>query len=302
MQVKEIPWGGWQRCLQVCSDQVELVVTLDVGPRIIYCALTGHENILGVMQDDLGRTGDTEWRFYGGHRLWHAPEDPQRTYQADNSEVQWSQQNDGFICLKTPPEPLTGLSKTIFLAVQGNKVFLKHEITNHSVWNIEAAPWALTVLAEGAQALVPDEPYIAHGEALLPARPVVLWPYSKLNDSRISYESEGMLIQQNVKMSQALKLGFLNTPAWLGAKVSGQWMSKHFEYNASACYPDFNSNCEVYTDDKILELESLGELQSCPPQGKLSFKEIWQLHATEDAWRRDSVTVNVDDHFLNSLS
>ena len=97
--------------LQLRNSSVELVATSDVGPRVMRFAFVGGENALCELPDTLGKTGGTEWRNYGGHRLWHAPESQPRTYHPDNVPVHVQALENG-IRLTQPTEPTTGIQKS----------------------------------------------------------------------------------------------------------------------------------------------------------------------------------------------
>src|SRR5207244_469618 len=75
---------------------------------------------------------------------------------------------------------------TISLDPDSSQIRIEHRITNRSDKSKELAPWALTIMRGGGTAVVPQEPYRSHDEALLPARPLVLWYFTDLNDQRIS--------------------------------------------------------------------------------------------------------------------
>ena len=84
----KVSYGGWPNCVKLSNDQIELIATTDVGPRIIRFGYVGGQNLFTECKDQLGKTGGDKWRSYGGHRLWHGPEDPQRTYYPDNSPIE----------------------------------------------------------------------------------------------------------------------------------------------------------------------------------------------------------------------
>jgi len=44
--MEKISYGGWDNCYHLSNDRVELILTADVGPRIIYFGLVGGENFL----------------------------------------------------------------------------------------------------------------------------------------------------------------------------------------------------------------------------------------------------------------
>ncbi len=87
--VEVIEYRGWKNNLRLTNGDVELVVTLDVGPRVIAYRLPGGVNVLKNYDEMMGGTGEAEWQIRGGHRFWLAPEDLTRTYFADNRPVKW---------------------------------------------------------------------------------------------------------------------------------------------------------------------------------------------------------------------
>ena len=69
--VEKVEYKGWRNNLRITNGQIELIVTLDVGPRIIRCGFVGGPNIFKEYEDQLGKSGEKEWKIRGGHRLWH---------------------------------------------------------------------------------------------------------------------------------------------------------------------------------------------------------------------------------------
>ncbi|HQE83180.1 MAG TPA: hypothetical protein PLM14_09285, partial [Candidatus Hydrogenedentes bacterium] len=72
--MEKIAYGGWPNCIRIAKGPIELIATTDVGPRIIRFGFSGGHNLFKEFEEHLGQTGGDEWRSYGGHRLWHAPE------------------------------------------------------------------------------------------------------------------------------------------------------------------------------------------------------------------------------------
>ncbi|MEY3150524.1 MAG: hypothetical protein RLY92_751, partial [Chloroflexota bacterium] len=93
--IEKISYSGWPACWRLRNSTVELIATSDVGPRVMRFAFVGGENVLCELPDTLGKTGGTQWRNYGGHRLWHAPESRPRTYHPDNTPVLVQVLDDG---------------------------------------------------------------------------------------------------------------------------------------------------------------------------------------------------------------
>lgn len=70
---------GWNNAYRLSNGVVELVVTAEVGPRILFCGFRDGVNQLHEVAEDAGKAGGSEFRLYGTHRLWVSPE-AERTY------------------------------------------------------------------------------------------------------------------------------------------------------------------------------------------------------------------------------
>ena len=176
VRMEKVTYLDHPNCYKLSNGTVEVVVTTDVGPRIIRYAFIGQDNILGEFPDLKVITELGEWKPWGGHRLWAAPEAMPRTYSPDSSRIEYKIEGENTIRLIQPIEPKTGLQKemTVSLDPEGSRVRIHHRITNKNLWGIELAPWAITIFREGVT-ILPQEPYQSHDTALLPARPLVLW-------------------------------------------------------------------------------------------------------------------------------
>ena len=133
VKIYEAPYAGWEKCLFLENGIVQLVITLEVGPRIIRYALIDGENMLCEKEDQVGTTGGDEWKIYGGHRLWSSPEVKPRTYPADNFPVKYTV--DGSSVTVTPDAE--ELSKThkemvITLAEDSSRVTVKSSALKHT--------------------------------------------------------------------------------------------------------------------------------------------------------------------------
>ncbi|HEX9615095.1 MAG TPA: hypothetical protein VGA55_06295, partial [Bacteroidota bacterium] len=191
-----IHYGGWEQCLRICNDELELVITLDVGPRIIRCAPGGGENLFVEYADQTGKTGDSIYHSYGGHRLWIAPEEKPKTYFPDNHPVEWSRDGEWFHF--RPPTESSGFRKEInvWLDPDRARVRVLHRITNVSPSAQTASVWALSVMAAGGTAILPHEPYQPHPDRLLPVRPLVFWSYTDMTDTRWTWGKRFLRLQQ----------------------------------------------------------------------------------------------------------
>lgn len=291
MHLKKIGFKGWDNCLQLANEALEIVITTDVGPRVISCALRGSQNMFKNYPEEMGLGAqDKGYHNFGGHRLWHAPEIPSRTYNPDNEPVEYTW-NDSTLTLIQKTELKTGIQKEIEIQIDEVKpaIRLKHRLINHNPWTVELAPWCVTMMAPGGRAIIPQEPYIPHPEVVLPARPLVLWHYTKMNDPRWSWGEKYIQLRQDPEASTKQKLGARNSAGWLAYSLNGELFLKEYEFDSKAHYPDFGCNSEVYTDPEMLELETLGGLERIAPGGSVEHREKWSLFKQELATDEEAI-------------
>lgn len=272
------PYGGWQRAAHLKNGIVDLVITAEVGPRIIRFGFAGAHNEFHEAPDDMGQTGGDEWRIYGGHRFWHAPEHPERTYVPDNAPVT-IEELDGIIRVTQPTEAATGLQKQleIQLAPDTAHVAITHRLINHGVWTIQCAPWCLSVMAAGGKAIVPLPPRGEHPRDLLPTSTLTLWAYTDMSDPRWMWGQKYVTLQQDASAANSQKLGASVPDGWSAHLRDGHLFVKCFTPVAGVAYPDLNSQVEIFTNTDMLELETLGPTLSIKPGASITFTENWFL-------------------------
>ena len=193
-----VRYAGWTNCFRLGNGNIELVATTDVGPRVIRFGFAGGENLFREFQGDAGTTGGEHWKPYGGHRLWHAPEDKSRTYQPDNDKVPFSYEG-GVLRLRPTPEKATGIAKEIDIGMSDtdDAVSITHRLVNRGSWEIETAAWALAMMAQRGRAVFPQEPFVPFPDQLLPARPLVLWSYTDMSDPRFTFGAKFIQLRQD---------------------------------------------------------------------------------------------------------
>ncbi|MFA0774012.1 MAG: hypothetical protein KEFWMYNX_002046, partial [Candidatus Fervidibacter sp.] len=202
--VERVTYGGWDECYRLSNGLVEIVATAQVGPRLIRFGFVDGANEFAEFADQLGKVGGDEWRIYGGHRLWHAPEHPERTYSPDNEPIKVRIVDEWTLELTQLTEKTTGIQKRlrVRLSPDAAQVTVTHILINRNLWAIELAAWALSVMAPGGLAILPQPPFIPHPEKLLPARPLVQWHYTDMTDPRWKFGRKFILLRQDPKRPQ----------------------------------------------------------------------------------------------------
>ena len=277
--MKKVSYGGWENCYQLANDQVELIVTGDVGPRIIRFGFVGKENMFKEFADQMGKTSGSEWMNFGGHRLWHAPEAVPRTYYVDVDPVLIQEIDNGLIATQKP-EPTTGLQKQleIVLAPDKPQVQVKHTLINHNLWSVETAPWTLSVMAPGGVGILTLPPRGPHPDFMLPTSTLSIWPYTDLGDPRWVMGKRYLLLKQDPHNPIPQKIGIYATDGWAAYANQNALFVKQVPLQFGELYPDMGANFELFTNDEILEVESLGPMDTIPPKGQISHLETWTLY------------------------
>ncbi len=284
--IEIVEFGGWKHNVKLSNGEVELIATLDVGPRIISYKAVGGVNVLKEFPDQFGKSGEPGFMIRGGHRLWVSPEEPVRTYVPDNAPVTHKILEDGTVVFTAQPDPKFGLRKemSVKLSDRGTEVRIVHRVENAGKVATELAPWALTVMKPGGVEIIPLPAKAQHGGAnkvktaadFGPSQSLVLWPYTDLADSRFTLGSEFLLVRHDGKKNST-KIGLNHAPGWVSYLNEHTLFTKRFAYQPEANYPDRGCNFETYTDSGIVEIETLGPLVTLKPGDDAKHAESWSL-------------------------
>ena len=155
MKVEKVNFCGWKNCIQISSGDFRLIATTEIGPRIIGAFLGDSENLFFAEPDTAGKKGGTEWNGFGGHRLWHSPEEFPRTYTVDNSPVEYEVTKNSVVFFQ-PADNLSGIEKRIEI-IPGKKDMFRivHTLTNRNAWEVVCGAWAITMMAPGGTGIFP---------------------------------------------------------------------------------------------------------------------------------------------------
>ncbi|MBC7797540.1 MAG: hypothetical protein H7Z37_11760, partial [Pyrinomonadaceae bacterium] len=227
-----------------------------------------------------------EWKPYGGHRLWIAPEDMPKSYAPDDKPVDYEQINEFSARLTQSIESATNFQKEMMITLDatGNGVTISHKLTNHSETAVSAAAWAITIMRGGGEALIPREPFAPYShDALLPVRNLALWSYTNLNDERFRFDNDFICLQVDEERNEPQKIGAFNKQGFLKYRWNDLEFTKRFDVVNDAIYPDMNSNCEVYTAGNYVELETLSPLVKLAKGESITHEERWELNLSSAA-------------------
>ena len=299
MNIATVPYRGWKRNIRLANGRVELIVTQDVGPRIVRFGFIGDQNVFGELPEQMGGASEKKWMIRGGHRLWVAPEEKPKSYELDNvpiiirkipaSAPGATVGRPGGIRTIQVPGPLTRVQKTIAitLADRRNEVTVVHRLTNKGRQAITLAPWALTVMAKRGMAIIPLPKKVSHAGLLTNNQNWSLWGYTDLSDPRWTIGPRYILFRQDPRR-EPNKIGIAHREGWVAYLRNGLLFIKRFKRIPGATYPDSGVNFETFANQQILELESLGPLVTLRPGQTAAHTETWSLHRGVKACRTEA--------------
>ena len=276
---------GLPNCYRLTNGTIEIVVATDVGPRVLGYGFVGGENVFGEVPAAAITTAFGDWKPWGGHRLWAAPEANPRSYAPDNSPVEFEFEGERKVRLIGPAEGQTGLQKvvSVTLDAEGGGVTVRHRITNRGQWAVELSLWAVTILNGGGQVVIPQEHYRSWGHHPQPARPLVLWHYTDLTDARLTLGRKLIRLRADADAEDPLKIGVLNKQGWAAYLRAGTLFVKRFAFEDGAAYPDYGCNAEALTARSYIDLETLSPLRRIEPAATAQHEERWNLFRDFDA-------------------
>ncbi|MES1257729.1 MAG: hypothetical protein ABUS51_04835 [Acidobacteriota bacterium] len=291
VQIEKTAWGGWPNCYRISNGEIELMVTGDIGPRIMRFGFPGGQNFFKVFDDQLGKSGEPDWQLRGGHRIWLAPEDFKRTYARDNDPVEIEIQ-DGVLTATQLVEPETGLQKqlVIRMASRGAGVEILHRMRNTLPFAIRYSAWGLTMMAQGGTGVTGFPPRGRHEDVLAPTNPLVMWAFTDLSDPRWKFLKKYLVLHHDPANTNHTKLGHFNPKTWGAYFLGSEMFLKQYDADPSLTYPDMGCSYETFASDGMLELETLGPLTEVEPGGWLDHTERWSLHRVHlNEWSDDAL-------------
>lgn len=275
--IRSIKYHGWE-AMALETAEVRVVVPVDVGPRVIACErVADGRNLFATLPEQLGRSGEADWCIRGGHRLWHAPEKPGRTYVPDNVKVAVEATGPDCLCVKGGIENGSAMEKTLSLEmVDRRTIRVTHRLRSHGEWPVTCAAWALSVMAHGGYAVVPLPPKVPHTESLLPGYHMVPWAYTDFSLPVWDFHRD--FIGLDVASSRVpQKLGLGSYPGWSAYWQEAGLFVKFSKPLAGAIYPDLGCSFETFCNDWMIELETLSPLVTLDTGEAIDHVEYWGI-------------------------
>lgn len=306
MEIKEIEFLNFGKCVQISNEIIDVVVTIDCGPRIVRFGYRDCENLFYtdtarnhcIRNESITERFGSEAAFfyYGGHRVSLSPERMPQSYAPDNSPVVYSILPDG-VTFSPPRQKQTDLQVgfEVMMGEDAADIMVVHTVKNCGKEMRACSLHPVTMVKNGGLAVVPLN--VDGSNPLLPNRLFSFWPGTDLRDSRIRYGKRCLSLICKEEDKRPLRLGTNNILGW-AAYIGGSFMlMKRYVHNAQAAYPDFGCSFEAHVKEDFTELGSLSPLYRLEPGESIRHVENLSLYRTKgvfDPSDEDSVMGFID--------
>lgn len=288
MEIKEIQYENYGKCVQISNGIIDAVVTIDSGPRIVRFGFAGSENVLyndleqrytvhnDAMKEMYGE--DAVFYYYGGHRVQLTP----RAFYPDNSPAVYGILPDGVSF--TPPKQKQNEIQLGFEVVMGEDaadIMIVHTAKNCSKEAQVHGLRAATMINGGGTVIIPQN--TDSHDSLLPNRMIALWSGTDIRDPRIFYGNRFITICHSQEDNIPLKLGINNIFGWAGYVGKHYTLVKRYVHKQQAAYPDFGCSFEAGLNKDYAELASLSPMYRMEPGEGIRHVENFSLFKTNNS-------------------
>ncbi len=292
MEIKEIEFENYGKCVRITNGIISAVVTIGVGPRIISFGYCDGENLL---YNDLERKysvpagkdvpfgeNSSAFYYYGGHRLWLNPRRPGQSIYPDNSPVVYSVLPDG-VSFQAPKQKTTDLQAgfEIIMGEDASDIMVVHTVKNCSKEPQACGLWAITMVRPDGVAILPqntDGSDLGH-----PNRSVVFWPETNIRDGRVFFGNRFITIRHEAGNETPFKMGINNVPGWMAYVRHDFTIMKRYVHTPQAVYPDFGCSSEVRLRSDFAELQSLSPVYRIEPNARIKHVENLSIFHTPNS-------------------
>lgn len=289
MEIKETEFENYGKCVQLTNGIISVIVTIALGPRIVSFGFSDGENVLF---NDLGREyfrsedpasgKNSNFYFYGGHRLTIGQPRTGPLFYPDNSPVVYTLLPDG-VSFLSPKQKNTEI-QTGFEIVMGedaSDVMIVHTAKNCSKEVQTFGLRSSTQFNGGGTVLLPQNS--DQDELDQPTRTLVLWPKTDIRDRRIFLGNRFFTFAHDMQEERPLRVGINDVFGWAAYVGPKYTVMKRYVHNPQTSYPDFGCSLEVGFQKNYAEITSLSPIFRVEPGEGIKHVENLSLSRTRNS-------------------
>lgn len=291
MEIKEIDDENFGKCVLLTNGVIDVVVTVDFGPRMIRFGFCGKDNLLyqdterihSILCEDAGDEIDPDKMFYyyGGHRLWLSTERSAKTILPDNAPVVYSILPDS-VRFSAPRQRNTSFQTgfEIFMGEDTADIMVVHTAKNTAKESQPCGLWPITMLDGEGIVVLPQNQDVS--DNYRPNRSIVLWPGTKIHDERLYIGNRFLTVRKFSTGDEPFRIGCNNILGWAAFVGPHYTFIKRYVHNVQAVYPDFGSSCEVGCQKDFTEIQSMSPMYHVEPGQEIKHVENLSVYNTSN--------------------
>lgn len=289
LNVSEIVSDEFGHCARLENDDIEMLVTLDYGPRIVSVSKNGSPNLIY-------NTVDPEIHRNHGHKMRIALEKSTNAIYCDNSPVRYSLLQDGVSFVQTLTQPTQlELSMDVVFSSEIGSFMVVHSVLNRSLEDIRLSIYTETPYTDDGFVFIPQSNI---RETDRPGRVLTLWENCSWRDKRLFIGDQYITVHSDTDYSQRLKIGVNNTAGFCGFVKGKNALIKRYVHNRTALYPFQACSAFATSNEKYLSLQTNSPFYIIAEGEYARHIESWIFTEYEGELHPDNET-ELDD-FINS--
>ena len=246
LSVKEITTEEFGHCVMISANELQIIVTIDYGPRIVSITENSSPNLIYHERD-------REFHRCHGHKMKLTIDRPSNSLYCDNSPVMYSLLDDGIKFTQTATEPIPlEISMDIVLGSESNNIMIVHSVVNKSKEPVKLSIYTETPVKRDGFIFIPQSNIAEHDK---PSRILTLWDNSKWTDNRLYIGNQYVTVCGNNNPSR-LKIGSNNTAGWCGYINGINSFVKRYVHNRNALYPFCHCSTYATAKEKYLSIQT----------------------------------------------
>ncbi len=289
VNVKKIKeYKDYGSCAEISNGVITALVTLDIGPRIIFFGFKDGQNFMNDNRTLLGGKPmdkpytdffgkGRRWENLGGHRIWLSPESYPETYTPDDKPCQMTVTENGAV-FKYAEDSEIGVQKEMEIKMDSDDANMQviMRVTNIESTPKEFAVWALSVCSQRGTLVIPMN---TNDTGLLPNRNISLWAYTDISSDNFHWGKKYITVKQIPEgESYAGKIGVDLNCGTAYYTLGEDILCKRFDADhPNGNYPDGGCSFETYVCNEMIEFETLSPLKTVAKGEANEHIESWSL-------------------------
>lgn len=305
LNVKEINTENLGHCALLTYENIEVIVTLDYGPRIVSMRKNSGPNLIYSEKD-------YQYQRNHGHKMRITIEKSTNAVYCDEYPVRYSPMSDGVSFIQTLNEPIQlELSMDVVFNNDIGDFMVVHSVYNKSKEDVKLSIYTETPFCNEGFVFIPQS-NIKENER--PSRVLSLWDNCRWDDKRLFIGEQYVTIHSNIPEiekdgefrliggdfgNDRVKIGVNNTAGFCGYIENGYSLIKRYVHNRNALYPFTSCSAFATVNENHLSIQNTSPFYMIGPGESARHIESWIFARYKNEIHHNNE--NEMDAFINTI-